>query len=65
MDGTVAETTGQCKEGMDIAYNGIWGYAPQRVTLAHISEVPYLVNRPGNRPFSDGAAAWMDHAIGR
>jgi hypothetical protein len=24
-DGTLAETTGQCKEGMDIAYDGVWG----------------------------------------
>jgi hypothetical protein len=24
-DGTLAETTGQCKEEMD-AYNGVWGY---------------------------------------
>jgi hypothetical protein len=63
VDGTVAETTGQCKEGMDIAYNGIWGYAPLLVTLANTNEELYLVNRPGNRPSSDGAAVWMDHAI--
>jgi hypothetical protein len=25
-DGTLAETTGQCKEGMDIADNGVWDY---------------------------------------
>jgi hypothetical protein len=63
VDGTVAETTGQCKEGMDIAYNGIWGYAPLLVTLANTNETLYLVNRPGNRPSSDGAALWMDRAI--
>ena len=63
VDGTIAETTGQCKEGMDIAYNGIWGYAPLLVTLANTNEELYLVNRPGNRPSSDGAAVWMDHAI--
>ena len=63
VDGTVAETTGQCKEGMDIAYNGIWGYAPLLVTLANTSETLYLVNRPGNRPSSDGVAVWMDRAI--
>lgn len=63
VDGTVAETTGQCKEGMDIAYNGIWGYAPLLVTLANTNEALYLVNRPGNRPSSDGAAAWMDRAV--
>jgi hypothetical protein len=63
VDGTVARTTGQCKEGMDIAYNGIWGHAPLIVTLANASEVLYLVNRPGNRPSSDGAAVWLDQAI--
>jgi hypothetical protein len=63
VDGTVAGTTGECKEGMDIAYNGIWGYAPLIVTLANTNEVLYLVNRPGSRPSSEGAAEWMDRAI--
>ena len=48
---------------MDIAYNGIRRYAPLIVTLANSNEVLYLVNRPGNRPSSDGAAAWMDRAL--
>ncbi len=34
-DGTLAETTGQCKEGMDIAYDGVWGYHPLVVSLAN------------------------------
>jgi hypothetical protein len=63
IDGTIAPTTGACKEGMDIAYNGIWGYAPLIVSLANTNEVLYLVNRPGSRPSSDGAAEWMDRAI--
>ena len=62
-DGTVAGTTGECKEGMDIAYNGIWGYSPLIISLANTNEVLYLVNRPGSRPSSDGAAEWMDRAI--
>lgn len=65
VDGTIAGTTGECKQGMDIAYNGIWGYAPLIVTLANTNEVLYLVNRPGSRPSSDGAAAWLDLAIDR
>jgi len=65
VDGTIAGTTGECKEGMDIAYNGIWGYAPLIITLANTNEVLYLVNRPGNRPSNDGAAEWLDHAIDR
>jgi hypothetical protein len=63
VDGTVAGTTGECKKGMDIAYNGIWGYAPLIVSLGNTNEVLYLVNRPGSRPSSDGAAEWMDRAI--
>jgi hypothetical protein len=65
IDGTVAGTSGECKEGMNIAYNGIWGYAPLIVTLANTNEVLYLVNRPGSRPSNDGAAEWMDLAIDR
>lgn len=63
VDGTIAGTTGECKEGMEISYNGIWGYAPLIVTLANTHEVLYLVNRPGNRPSSEGAAEWIDRAI--
>ena len=38
MDGTMAETTGECKEGMDISYKGIWGYAPLLISLAQTRE---------------------------
>ena len=61
-DGTLAETTGQCKEGMDIAYDGVWGYHPLIVSLANTGEPLYLVNRSGNRPSSEGAAARFDQA---
>jgi len=61
-DGTLAETTGQCKEGMDIAYNGVWGYHPFVVSLANTQEPFFLVNRSGNRPSSEGAAERFDQA---
>jgi hypothetical protein len=61
-DGTLAETTGQCKAGMDINYQGQWGYHPLVVSLANTQEPLYLVNRSGNRPSSEGAAARFDQA---
>jgi hypothetical protein len=62
-DGTVVATTGELKQGMDISYKGIWGYAPLLITLANTREVLYLVNRPGNAPSHLDAAAWIDKAI--
>jgi len=63
VDGTIVGTKGECKQGMDISYKGIWGYAPLLVTLANTNEVLYVVNRPGSRPSSDGAAEWIDRSI--
>ncbi len=62
-DGTIAPTDGQRKQGMDLSYKGVWGYAPLIVSLANTREVLYLVNRPGNAPSHQGAAAWIDKAI--
>lgn len=62
-DGTLVPTTGQCKQGMDIAYNGVWGYHPLVVSLANTRAVLRLVNRPGNRPSHEGAAEALDLAI--
>jgi hypothetical protein len=62
-DGTIAPTSGQCKQGMDMAYNGQWGYHPLVVSLANTKEPLYLVNRPGNRPSHENAAEYLDRAI--
>jgi Transposase DDE domain group 1 len=63
MDGTLVATTGQCKRGMDIAYDGTWGYHPLVLTLANTGEVLSVVNRPGNRPSHEGAAAEVDRCL--
>jgi hypothetical protein len=61
-DGTIVETTGECKQGMDISYNGQWGYHPLILSLANTGEVLYMVNRPGNRPSHEHAAIYFDRA---
>ena len=62
VDGTLAPTAGECKEGMNLSYKGEWGYHPLLVSLANTQEPLFLVNRPGNRPSHEGAPAWMDRA---
>lgn len=63
VDGTLAPTSGECKEGMGLSYNGVWGYHPLLISLANTMEPLYLVNRSGNRPSHEGAAEWLDRAI--
>ena len=63
MDGVLVATTGECKGGMDMAYNGTWGYHPLVVSLANTGEVLSLLNRSGNRPSHEGAAAEVDRAL--
>ncbi|HMB03339.1 MAG TPA: IS1380 family transposase, partial [Isosphaeraceae bacterium] len=62
-DGTLAPSDGWCKEGVDIAYDGTWGYHPLIVSLANTGEPLFLVNRSGNRPSHEHAEVYLDRAI--
>jgi len=62
-DGTLATTLGECKQGMNISYKGDWGYHPLIISLANTSELLFILNRSGNRPSHEGAAAYYDQAI--
>lgn len=63
IDGTMAPTCGEKKEGMSLSYNGIWGYHPLLVSLANFHEPLFIVNRPGNVPSHSDAPKWIDKAI--
>jgi hypothetical protein len=62
-DGTLVPTKGECKAGADFNYKGEWGYHVLLVSLANTQEPLFLVNRSGNRPSSEGAAARLDQAV--
>jgi hypothetical protein len=61
-DGALAPSDAWCKEGVDIAYDGTWGYHPLLVSLANTSEPLYLANRSGNRPSHEHADRYLDEA---
>ena len=60
MDGSIVETTGECKFSMDMSHKRIRGYHPLLISLAETREPLRIVNRSGNQTSEDGAAAECD-----
>jgi len=62
-DGTIVETGAAKKEGIDLSYDGQWGYHPLLISLSNTQEPLFVLNRSGNRPSHEGAAAYFDRAV--
>jgi len=62
-DGSIVPSDGECKEGMDFAYDGQYGYHPLLISLANTAGPLFLLNRGGNRPSQERADVFLDKAI--
>ncbi|MCG6905791.1 MAG: hypothetical protein LJE63_04130 [Desulfobacteraceae bacterium] len=42
VDGTISATIGECKQSMEISYNGQWGYHPLVISLHNTREPLFI-----------------------
>jgi hypothetical protein len=61
-DATIVPTGAEAKGGINISYNGLWGYSALMVSFANTAEPLYLALHGANRPSHEGVVPLYDRA---